>query len=251
MNEHILITGASSGIGRELTLILAKQGKSVYAVARNEANLLMLKEQFPQFIHVIAADVATEDGRNKIRDTIPVNVKISHLVNNAGIMAPSGYLESIDLTEWRYQMAVNVEAPLFLTTKLLSFLHGGKVLNLTIYASFNVSVGLGSYGISKAALNMLTKYLQVELKKYNIAVSSVLPGIVETNIQKQLPKSKDIPIMEKVEHLRTQGKMLSPKVSATFLTWLLLKTDNEQFSEKVWDIYDTTHHEHWATKGMI
>lgn len=243
--DHILITGASSGIGRELALTLAKQGKIVHAVARNEAKLELLKKAFPQFIHVIAADVATEKGRDKIKASIPTNVKISHLINNAGIMTPSGYLEDIDVTEWRYQMAVNVEAPLFLTIDLIPFLNNGRVLNLTIYASFNVSVGLGSYGISKAALNMVTKYLQVELKKYNISVSSVLPGIVETDIQKQLPKNKDIPIMEKVDRLKAEGKMLSPQVSADFLAWLLFKTDNEQFSEKVWDIYDTSHHKHW------
>jgi short-subunit dehydrogenase len=238
MDEAILITGASSGIGRELTLNLAKQGKVVYAVARNEANLLALQKEFPQYIHIIAADVATEEGRNTIKSSIPSHTKISHLVNNAGIMEPSGALETIDLIKWRYQMAVNVEAPLFLTTMLLPFLQGGKVLNLTIYASFNVSVGLGSYGISKAALNMLTNYLQVELKKQDIAVSCALPGVVETNIQKQRPK--DIPMIK---------NMLSPQVSAIFLTWLLLKTNHEQFSKPVWDIYDTTHHKHWTTDG--
>ncbi|HSW86252.1 MAG TPA: SDR family oxidoreductase [Rhabdochlamydiaceae bacterium] len=248
MNGHVLITGASSGIGRELALVLAKQGKTVYAVARNEANLLSLKEEFPKFIHVIVADVATEEGRDKIKAIIPANIKISYLVNNAGVMAPSGYLESIDLTEWRHQMAVNVEAPLFLTTQLLPFLHNGRVLNLTIYASFNVSVGLGAYGISKAALNMMTQYLQVELKKYNIAVGSALPGIVETDIQKQLPKDKNIPIIKKVASLKAEGKMLSPQVAAAFLAWLLLETSDDQFSEKVWDIYDTTHHKHWSTQ---
>lgn len=247
MRECVVITGASSGIGRELALMLAHSGKSVVAIARNESLLITLKEQCPKFIDFIVADVGSEEGRNKIKNSIPANVKISHLVNNAGIMSPSGYLENIDLSLWRYQWAVNVEAPLFLSSMLLPFLHGGRILNLTIYSSFQVSVGLGAYGISKAALNMLTKYLQVELKKYKVAVGIVLPGIVDTDIQKQLPKDKNIPILKKVEDLRAQGKMLPPKIAATFLSWLLFHTNSEQFSEKVWDIYDPTHHSHWLS----
>jgi NAD(P)-dependent dehydrogenase (short-subunit alcohol dehydrogenase family) len=162
-------------------------------------------------------------------------------------MAPSGYLENIDLKQWRYQMAVNVEGPLFLTQALLPKLHGGRVLNMSIYSSFKVLVGLGAYGMSKAALNMMTEYLKVELKKHEITVGIVLPGIVETNIQSQLAKDDCAEIIARNLEMKSSGKLLSPSVVAKFMSWLLFETKPEDFSQGVWDIYNKQHHSYWAS----
>jgi len=247
----IVITGASSGIGRELSLNLAARNLKVLAIGRNQERLEELRSHAPSLIEILSADIGREEDRSKIRSYLSKNTKISHLVHNAALMAPSGLLENVSLSEWRYQMAVNVEAPLFLTTELLPFLHGGRILSLTVYSSLNVSVGLGAYGVSKAALNMLTKYFQVELKKYNVAVGIALPGLVETNIQKQLTDDPDIPIRERVNRLKSEKKLLSPKIAADFLSWLLLDTDNQQFSEQLWDIYDARHHSFWAKGSTL
>lgn len=252
MHEVIVITGASSGIGKALALNLATQEKTVYAIARNEEKLVALQEINPNYIHPIVADVATEDGRDKIKSSIPQNLKISHLVNNAGIMAPSGYLENVDLNRWRYQMAVNVEASLFLTQALLSRLSGGgRILNVSIYSSFKVLVGLGAYGSSKAALNMLTEYLKIELLKHDIAVGIVLPGLVDTPIQEQLSSKECSEIIERNKALREAGKLLKPEVVAKFLQWLLLDTDKQSFSNGIWDIYDKKHHHYWSGNLII
>ena len=136
MTDYIIITGASSGIGKALAVLLAAQGKIIYAVARNEANLRLLKNEFPENIYIIVADIATETGRKKVKENIPEYVQNAYLINNAGMMAPSGYLENVDLTQWRYQIAVNAEAPLFLTQMLLPILKGGRVLNMSIYLTF-------------------------------------------------------------------------------------------------------------------
>lgn len=96
---------------------------------------------------------------------------------------------------------------------------------------------------------MLTKYLQAELKKYSIAVGLALPGLVDTNKQKELTDDPNIPIRQKVNQLKAENKLLSPKVSAAFLAWLLLETDPSEFSEQLWDIYDTRHHSFWS-KGL-
>lgn len=245
----IVITGASSGIGRELALTLAARGQKVLAIARNSERLQEVQRCAPSQIDILQADVGKEDDRIKIRNYLGNNTKISHLVHNAGILAPSGLLETIALEEWRKQIAVNVEAPLFLTKELLPFLHGGRMLSLT--SSQNVNIELAAYGISKAALNMMMKYFQIELKKYNIAVSVALPGFVETNIQKQLPQDPSIPIKEKVDRLKKEKKFLSPQIAAAFLTWVLLDVDAKEFSERVWEIYDTSHHIFWAKNLKI
>lgn len=236
VKKLIIVTGASSGIGRALAYNLASNGHPLLAIGRNEIALQKLKNSNPNLIDVITADIATETGRDKVLNAVAGVESIYALVNNAAIMSPSGFLKDISLQNWRYQMAVNVEAPLFLTTMLLPKLHFGKVLNLTIYSSFSVTIGLGAYGISKAALNMMTRYFQDEFEKYNISVTGVLPGLVDTDIQKQLPYSPDIYIKSKIDELRQAGKLLSTIEVASFLTWLLLETTPEQFSSRTWDI---------------
>ncbi|MFA6408887.1 MAG: SDR family oxidoreductase [Gammaproteobacteria bacterium] len=247
MNKIFVITGASSGIGKALALALATRGKKVLAIARNLNALKQLQKHSPTLIDIINADIATLSGRKKILSYVSSSkTKILALVNNAALMSPSGFLENINLKEWKYQMAVNVEAPLFLTKDLLPFLRGGRILNITIYSSFNVTPGLGAYGISKAALNMMTEYFRAEFKKYHIAVGSVLPGIVDTNIQKQLPSAKAFAVYNKIKQLKSENKLLRPEAVASFLSWLLLDVDSMRFSKDTWDIYNTKQRKDWA-----
>lgn len=251
MSKSLVVTGASSGVGKALTIALASRGKKVLAVARDMVSLQQLKKHNPEFIDIVNADISTCSGRSEVAQRLKKGEKIFALVNNAGIMTPAGYLCDVDLREWQDQIAVNVEAPLFLTKELLPFLHKGRILNITTYSSSNVVIGLGSYGVSKAALNMITTYLRVELKKYKIAVGDVLPGIVDTNIQHQLPTCSEITLKNTINQMRNKSKLLSVEVVANFLMWLLLDTCDAMFSAKTWDIYDTKHHKYWASNFVI
>ena len=238
----VVITGASSGIGNVLAKILASKKKKILAIGRNIEGLQQLKMLYPSEITTVSADISQKSGRDSVINAIPKGSCIFALVNNAAVMSPSGCLANIELEEWRYQIAVNLEAPLFLTQQLLPLLDNGRILNLTIYSSFKVRLGLAAYAISKAALNMMTQYYQAELQAKKIAVASVLPGIVDTPIQKQLPPQ----LLGTADVVDLVPKRLSPKISATFLAWLLLETSAQQFSEKTWDIYDTTHQDYWV-----
>ena len=234
-----VITGGSSGIGRETALQLAELGHKVIAIGRNEARLASLVSQY-HTIEIINADVATQEGRQAIKNYL-ADRNVDVLVNNAGIMAPSGAMSEADVSAWRHQMSVNVEAPLFLSQLLLENLAGGRILNLTIYSSYRVTPGLACYGISKAALNMLTEYMRHEFEEKNISVGLVLPGIVNTNIQKQLPagsKANDI-------------KKLDPSIVAKFLSWLMLDSADKQLKDGVVDIYESWHQVYWNTGPVI
>jgi NAD(P)-dependent dehydrogenase (short-subunit alcohol dehydrogenase family) len=245
--KTIIITGGSSGIGRATALHLANLGHNVIAIARDKNRLLSLKQENGN-IEIVVADIATEIGRATVKDFIK-DRKIDVLINNAGLMAPSGNLAKIELAAWRYQMAVNVEAPLFLTTSLLENLKYGRVLNITIYSSFKVNPGLAAYGISKAALNMLTEYMRQDFRAYELSVGLVLPGIVATEIQKQLPKDDTLTISG--AKLAKEGKLLSTEIAAKFLSWLILETTDEQFSNGVFDIYDKWHQQYWSNGAII
>lgn len=238
MDTVTVITGASSGIGRELALTLAAQQRKVLAIARRKKELDALKKCFPDFIECCVADIASEQDREKIIALVSKQYTLNALVNNAALMQPSGLLKNIGLEAWRYQMAVNVEAPLFLTVGLAPYLQHGRVLNITIYSSFKVTKGLAAYGVSKAALNMMTEYLRDELKEQHIAVGLMLPGIVDTPIQNQLPEGVEFDLRDRIDALKINNQITTPKMSAAFISRLLFEMDAEEFSGKTWDIID-------------
>jgi short-subunit dehydrogenase len=222
-------------------------GHHVIAVARNKERLSALENENKN-IKTISSDIATEEGRASIKSFVKNN-KIDILINNAGLMTPVGSLMNIDLIPWRYQMSVNVEAPLFLTQQLIENLNCGRVLNVTIYSSFKVNPGLSAYGISKAALNMLTEYMRQDFKDRSISVGLVLPGIVDTNIQTQLPKDTNLAIDG--AKLAKEGKLLSPTVVAQFLSWIALETTDKQFGNGIFDIYEKWHQQYWNMGQII
>jgi benzil reductase ((S)-benzoin forming) len=245
--KTIMITGGSAGIGRATALNLARLGHHVIAIGRNKDRLTALKNK-SENIDIISADIATESGRMKVKSFIKKN-KIDILINNAGLMTPTGRLSNLNLKSWRYQMSVNVEAPLFLTSGLIENLKHGRVLNITIYSSFTVNPGLAAYGISKAALNMLTDYMRQDFKNDSLSVGLALPGIVDTNIQNQLPKDSKLAVSG--AKLAKEGKLLSPNSVAKFLTWLVLETTDKQFGAGIFDIYEKEHQQYWNSGEAI
>ena len=241
--KTIMITGASSGIGRETAILLSKLGYKIIAIGRNLSRLNSLKNEYDN-IDTISADIATESGRSDVISQV-MNKRIDILINNAGLMSPSGDLVNIDVKSWRYQISVNVEAPLFLTTGLIKNLKFGRVLNITIYSSFRVTSGLAAYGISKSALNMLTHYMKSEFEKLSVSVGLALPGVVDTDIQNQLPKDFG------KGYNKNKRNLLSPSLVANFLAWVVLDTTQEQFSGNTFDIYDEWHQSKWNSGEKI
>ena len=243
--KTILLTGGSSGIGRAAAIQLSNLGHHVITLGRNKDRLAELQQAYPT-IETICADLAKTSDLVRICEQVG-DRKLDVLINNAGLALPTGDLLNVSHTDFRYQMSVNVEAPLFLAKQLHTNLHHGRILNLTIYSSFKVNRGLACYGISKAALNMLTQYLKEELSEHHIQVGITLPGLVDTNMQKQHPKGA---LSEKATAMKKQGELLSPETAARFLSWLTLEASDTQFSKEIVDIYDTRHHQHWLPKDQ-
>lgn len=237
METIAVITGCSSGIGAALALGLAKKGIDVVAVARNKNELITLQKSYPQKIHIVATDIGTSEGRFKIKNIVSKHGKIKFLVHNAATSLPINSLENISFDDWRYCLAVNLEAPLFLTQILLPFLQGGRILHLSSGAAYHAVPFFGCYCITKSALLMLYKVLKNELKIHNIAVGSAMPGVVDTKSQ-EIARSLDenkFPIAKMFQQLKSENKLATPQKVAEFLSWLLLETSVAQFEEKDWD----------------
>ena len=251
MSKKIIITGASSGIGKALTAHLASIGHHVIAVARNRALLQDLQLQYPS-ISIIDADITQKEGRSNIKKALSPEDTGIYLIHNAGIASPS-LLSDISEKTWDMHHETNLKAPLFLTQLLLPHLkHGGRVLHVSSGLAHNPLPGMSAYGTSKAAMLMIKAYANTEHTE-DILFGSAMPGIVDTAIQTELRTHNEIqfPAVNTFHRFFKQGELLQPTTAAKFLSWLLINTENTAFIEGDWDIYDTSHHTYWAEPGEV
>jgi benzil reductase ((S)-benzoin forming) len=252
----VVITGASSGIGRAVALHFAQLNYHVLAVARRVALLADLQACAPAQIIPVCADISTVSGRDMVIEMIKKIGHLQYLIHNAGIIEPLGQLTQIDFSLWQTMQAVNVDAPLALTQKALPYFSGNdnRILHLSSGAAHLPLQAMAAYSVSKAALFMMYQLLRDELAGSGISVGSVSPGIIDTAMTDRI--ADDLPY-DKYETavwfkaLKTQHEMLLPETVARFLAWLLLKVDPKTFREKEWDIYDRTHHSVWLGDAQL
>jgi short-subunit dehydrogenase len=253
MIKTIIVTGASSGIGRALAIQLASLQHNVIAVARNTEALEQLQKLYPSNIQIVTADITNKDDQLKIKNVLrPEDIGI-YLIHNAGVATPRLFAD-ISEEEWDQHYLVNLKAPTFLTKLLLPHLqNGGRVLSISSGLAHAPMSAMSAYGVSKSALYMLKEYCNVELKDQKIAFASAMPGVVDTPIQERL-RSYDIahfPAVGVFQGFYQRGELLQPSTAAKFLSWLLLEVDNEKFTKEDWDIYDSSHHHFWSQPGEV
>ena len=150
--KKIVITGASSGIGRALAMQFASLGHRVIPLARHRELLETLQQTYPLHIEIIVADITKTVDRDSLKAALSKEERGVFLVHNAGIAVPqliSGLSEEL----WERHYALNIKAPLFLTQLLLPHLKdGGRVLNVSSGLAHTPMPAMATYGISKAAL---------------------------------------------------------------------------------------------------
>jgi len=176
MKKVVLISGCTSGIGKSLAIKMAKQGHTVYAGARNIADLkglglnitaLKLDVNNPQDIMDTMAHIEKKSGQLDI------------LVNNAGYGA-MGPLVEVPMGQVQAQFATNVFAPLNMAQQALPLLRKTKGLIVNIGSSagiFTVPFS-GVYCASKAAVHALSEVLRMELAPFKVRVMTVYPGAI-------------------------------------------------------------------------
>ncbi|MCX7116066.1 MAG: SDR family NAD(P)-dependent oxidoreductase [Gammaproteobacteria bacterium] len=244
-----IITGASTGIGKALALALAAKGETVLIVGRHETTLQDVASASPQ-IHYHVADVSVPQAQQQLIATLS-GKKIKGLVHNAGTISPLDRLEDASMDEWEQLIKLNLFAPLRLTQALLSNLQGGRVLNIGSGAAYFPMAGWSAYCVSKAALSMLTRCFQVEIK--DPAVSSVMPGIVDTNMTSVIRSSTCMSDEQLAFHqqLYHDKRLIQPDTVAQFLMWLLIDVDTDLFKSKEWDIYDEADQASWLQSPHV
>lgn len=180
VGKTILITGASSGIGRATAIECSKLGATCVITGRNEERLNETLSQMVGDGHVsIVADISTQEGIDLLVDKTP---SLDGLVNNAGISKkkPIKFYKQEDL-EAVFQ--TNIFAPMLIVKSLLKkkkVNDGGSIVYISSISAFSSNFGNGIYGSSKAALMSYMHYSARELAVRKIRANSIHPGMVET-----------------------------------------------------------------------
>lgn len=181
--KTVLVTGASSGIGKATAIECSRLGAKVVITGRNEERLKQTLSELEGEGHTaIIADLATDEGVDSIVTQSP---QLDGLVNNAGstLMLPTQFITRDKLMS---VLEVNTIAPILLTQKLLKAKKVGKGASIVFTDSISgveiASPGNVLYSTSKSAINGFVKNAALDLAPKNIRVNAVCPGMIATHI---------------------------------------------------------------------
>jgi len=187
-NRVLLVTGATSGIGKATALRFAAAGANVVAVGRDSVALAELRQTVGAVqCLTISADVSLESEIAgvvaKARETFG---GIDVLVNAAGHIS-SGTIENTALPAWDAMMGINLRAPFLLMQQTVPTLieRRGNVVNVSSVTGLRAFPGVLAYCVSKAGLDQLTRCAALELAPKGVRVNAVNPGVVVTEIHKR------------------------------------------------------------------
>ncbi len=187
MQKVILVSGGSSGIGLSLINRLYQEGHSVISISRSTAKIDRALQEMPHLkdkVLFLTGDISRADDAeaifNKVKEK---HGKLDGLVNNAGVLT-KGTIETISVDDWQFTLDVNLTGPYILTKAFLPLLKeagSASIVNISSVAGLKPGTSV-AYSVSKAGLDMLTRFLAGDLGPYGIRVNSVNPGLVRTHI---------------------------------------------------------------------
>lgn len=188
--KTLLITGATSGIGKATAMRFAQAGASVAAVGRDEAALNRLKKELDSsggHCLAIRADLSLEkEAEMVVSKTAEHFEGIDVLVNAAGHIS-TGTIENTSLEAWDAMLRINLQAPFILMQKALPAIiaRRGNIVNVSSVTGLRAFPGVLAYCVSKAGLDQLTRCAALELAARGVRVNAVNPGVVVTEIHKR------------------------------------------------------------------
>lgn len=188
--KTVLVTGATSGIGRATAMRFASGGANVAAVGRNRESLHDLENELGEFgteCIVISANLADETEVQTAVATALTRFKgLDVLVNAAGHIS-TGTIENTSLESWDAMININLRAPFILMKASLPSLieRRGNIVNVSSVTGLRAFPGVLAYCVSKAGVDQLTRCAALELAAKGVRVNAVNPGVVITEIHKR------------------------------------------------------------------
>jgi 3-oxoacyl-[acyl-carrier protein] reductase len=187
-----IVTGASRGIGREISVALARQGAKVVASARNADALADLVAEIKAGggdAIAVAGNVALEvDANNIVEQAVAAYGRLDILVNNAGITR-DGLLLRMRNEDWDAVLDTNLKGAfqcIRAASKYMSKQRAGRIINISSVVGEMGNAGQANYCASKAGLLGLTKSVARELARRNVTVNAITPGFIVTDMTENM-----------------------------------------------------------------
>lgn len=184
----VLVTGATSGIGKSTAEIFAKNGHDLIITGRREERLKELKTKL-ESDHKIKITTLCFDIRNlkEVESAVSMlsteNKKIDVLVNNAGLAAGLGPIQNGEIDHWERMIDTNIKGLLYMTRAVSNLMienKKGHIINIGSVAGKEVYANGNVYCATKHAVDALNKGMRIDLLQHGIKVTAVNPGMVET-----------------------------------------------------------------------
>lgn len=224
----VLVTGATSGIGRACARALAAEGAHVAAAGRRVERLqaLVAEVDAAGTGAVLALEGDKRDESTCMRWVEETRARfggIDGLVNGAGVLA-GGAAHETTRTEWDRHMDINLRAPFLMTRAAASSLieRRGAVVNISSVAGLRPYPNLAAYCVSKAALDQLTRCTALDLASHGVRVNAVNPGVVVTELHTVTNSVPDYAgFLERSKTTHPLGRVGQPEEVATLVLFLL------------------------------
>lgn len=199
----VLVTGASRGIGKEIAIELAKKGNRVIANYNNSEEQAKKLQQENDNIEIFKADVSKRsDVHNMVEKIVQKYGKIDVVINNAGISEEKLFTDVTD-EDWNRMINTNLYSVFCVIQEVLPNMisrKDGCIINISSIWGIVGASCESIYSVSKAGIDAMTKSLAKELGPSGIRVNSIAPGIIDTDMNKNLNQQeindieKDIPL---------------------------------------------------------
>ncbi len=185
-----IVTGASQGLGLEISRAYLRAGASLIMCARNGELLeeagTELRAGFGGNVATIPADVSDRDDAQRLAaGAMELHGRIDILVNNAGIYGPMGPIEEIDWAKWVEAIEVNLLGSVLMCRAVLPAMKDkgkGKIIQLSGGGATNPMPNISAYAVSKAAIVRFAETLAMEVARFNIDVNAIAPGALNTRM---------------------------------------------------------------------
>lgn len=218
MGQTAVVTGASSGIGRAIAERLGASGAHVILSGRTESAMVASAEKIAATggrATIDVGDVRDPDVvRRLVESAVASDGRLDIFVNNAGFSVLGSVLDG-DVESWRAMWETNVLALLVGCQEAVKAMRAtgtlGHIINTSSVAALSPNSGV--YGATKHAVNVITNSLRAELENDSIQISSVMPGLVATNLGRENPEIvAGIVAMSGVEHDVKKGERLPDEI---------------------------------------